>query len=117
MNHLNSVLFEGIAVKDPERITLQRSDAVLVKFTVESSRSYLDSEGRMQTERTAVPVQCWGELGEKVLERIRKGSAVRAVGRLRYTRWISPSGSTVKSIEIVAEHVETRKVTAAEADE
>ena len=117
MNHLNSVLFEGIAVKDPERITLQGSDAVLVKFTVESSRSYLDSEGRMQTERTAVPVQCWGDLGLKVMERVRKGSVVRVVGRLRYTRWVSPSGSTVKSIEIVAEHVETRKGTAAEADE
>ena len=117
MNHLNSVLFEGMAVTDAERISLQKSDAVLVKFTVESSRYYVDSDGERQTERTAVPVQCWGELGLRVAERIRKGSAVRVVGRLRYTRWVSPSGSTVKSIEIVAEHVETRNAAETEADE
>lgn len=117
MNHLNSVLFEGIAITDAERISLQKSDAVLAKFTVESSRYYIDSEGKKQTERTSVPVQCWGDLGEKVMEKVKKGSAVRVVGRLRYTRWVSPSGSTVKAIEIVAEHVETRKPTAEEADD
>ena len=110
MNHINSALIEGILVADPKRIDL--SDAPegcrLVKFDVASDRYYMDRNGKKAVETVFVSVQCWGQLGDRCLERMSKGMTARVVGRLRQCRWLSSDGSSRKSIELVADHVEFR---------
>ena len=111
MNHLNNVLLEGILVDDPKRIPLaeQPESVSLVKFDVASDRFYVDRNGKKACETVFVPVQCWGSLGEKCLERLKKGMTCRTVGRLRLCRWIAADGSSRRAIEIVAHHIEFRK--------
>ena len=75
MNHLNSVLLEGILVDDPKLIPLaDPPDGVkLVKFDMASDRFYLNKDGEKSVETVFIPVQCWGKLGERCLEKLKKG--------------------------------------------
>ena len=110
MNHLNNVLLEGVLTEDPRRVELVDAPAGtrLVKFDLASDRYYVSRGGEKKVETVFVPIQCWGTLGDKAIERMRKGMTARIVGRLRLCRWIAQDGSSRKGIEIVAEHVEFR---------
>ncbi len=110
IQHLNSVLLEGVIVDDPRLIQLAdpAGSAKLVKFDVASDRFYMDKEGNKAVETVFIPVQCWGTLGEKCLEKLSKGMRCRTVGRLRLCRWKGADGSSRRSIEIVAQHLEFR---------
>ncbi len=111
MNHLNSVLLEGILVDDPKQVPLADGSgrSKLVKFTVASDRFYMDKQGNKAVETVFVPIQCWGALGERCMERMHKGMTTRTVGRLRLCKWVAPDGSSRKAIEIVAQHLEFRR--------
>ena len=108
MNHLNSVLLEGVLVDNPKLIPLvdPPNGIRLVKFDVASDRFYVNRDGVKAVETVFIPVQCWGSLGEKCLEKMKKGMTCRTVGRLRLSRWMASDGTSRKSIEIVAQHLE-----------
>ena len=110
MNHLNSVLLEGVLTDDPRKVELVEAptETRLVKFDLASDRYYVGRNGEKKVETVFVPVQCWGTLGDKAIERMRKGMTSRVVGRLRLCKWIGADGSARRGIEIVAEHVEFR---------
>ena len=109
MNHLNSVLLEGKITSAPRKINLSNSDYSLVKLEITSERSYRGKDGKNAIETTAIPIQCWSQLGDKVLDKLKAGMTVRVVGRLRQAKWVSSrTGSSHTSIEIVAEHIEFR---------
>ena len=118
MNHLNSVLLEGILVSEPRQISLSDPpDGVrLVKFDIASNRYYVDRNGETAQETVFIPVQCWGSLGDRCLDKLSKGMECRTVGRLRLCRWVSSDGSTRRSIEIVANHLEFRAKKAKEGE-
>ncbi len=111
MNDLNSILLEGTLVDDPKRIPLaDPPDGVrLVKFDLASNRYYMDRNGQKAQETVFISIQCWGSLGDRCLEKLHKGMQCRTVGRLRLCRWVSSDGSTKRSIEIVANHLEFRR--------
>ncbi len=112
MNHLNSVLLEGILTDDPRNVELVDAPVGtrLAKFDIASDRYYVSRNGEKKVETVFVPIQCWGSLGDKALERMKKGMVVRIVGRLRLCRWIASDGNPRRGIEIVAEHVEFRRL-------
>ena len=111
MNHLNSILLEGILVSDPRQIQLSEppEGVRLVKFDLASNRYYIDRNGEKAKETVFIPVQCWGSLGDRCIEKMSKGMTARVVGRLRLCRWQSSDGGSRKSIELVADHVEFRR--------
>lgn len=80
-----------------------------MKFDIASNRYYMDRKGEKAKETVFISVQCWGELGEKCISILKKGMKVRTVGRLRLCRWVSNDGSTRRTIEIVANHLEFRR--------
>lgn len=110
MNHLNSVLLEGVLTDDPRKVELVEAptETRLVKFDLASDRYYMGRNGEKKVETVFVPVQCWGTLGDKALDRMRKGMTSRVVGRLRLCRWMGSDGTARRGMEIVAEHVEFR---------
>ena len=110
MNHLNSVLIEGVIVDDPREVQLVDATrgSSLVKFDVASDRFYMDKDGKKSVETVFVPVQCWGQLGVRCLEKMKRGMTCRTVGRLRLCRWKGADGAPRRSIEIVAQHLEFR---------
>lgn len=110
MNHLNSILLEGVLVADPRQVGFDggSSDNRLVKFDIASDRYYTDRQGNKKVETLFISVQTWGAIGDKCLEKMRKGMTCRVVGRLRMARWVADDGTNRKTFEIVAEHVEYR---------
>ncbi len=106
MNHLNTVLIEGVLVEDPKEIDIAESTARLAKFRVVNDRYYRDSAGVKAVETAFMSVQCWNLMADRCLEKMRKGMSVRVVGRLRQARWVSAAGESRSSIEIVADHVD-----------
>ena len=107
MNHLNSVLLEGI-VREIRDIKLDDESRRLTDIIIESDRYYIDQGGRRNVESFEIPVQCWGSLGDKAKEHIKIGMTIRVVGRLRKWKLASADGGEVTSTEIVAEHIEYR---------
>ena len=119
MNHLNSILLEGILVSDPRQIQLSEppEGVRLVKFDLASNRYYIDRNGEKAKETVFIPVQCWGALGDRCMDRLRKGMECRTVGRLRLCRWVSGDGNTRRAVEIVAQHIEFRSRSAVKGQE
>ena len=111
MNYLHSILIDGTLVDDPRRVPLSDPpDGVkLVKFDIASNRYYMDRNGEKAKETVFIGVQCWGSLGDKCMEKLRKGMQCRTVGRLRLCRWVSADGTTRRAIEIVSSHLEFRR--------
>lgn len=109
MNQLNNIIIEGTVINTPEVVAKNTSTGnKLVKMTLVNDRYYKDIEGKSKQDSLFIVVQCWGELGEKVLSVVDKGLVIRVVGRLRMERWETKTGEKRNALEIVASHVEYR---------
>ena len=109
MNQINSIVLEGTLINTPEVVAKSAtSDSRLVKFTIANDRFYKDNDGTPKQETLFLVIQCWGELGEKVLKCLSKGIVARVVGRLMMCRWETKTGEKRSTIEIVANHIEYR---------
>lgn len=109
MNQLNNLILEGTVINEPEAVAKSTtSNERLIKFTIANDRYYLDSNKTPKQETLFMVVNCWGELGEKVLATIHKGKILRAVGRLFQTRWVTKTGEHKSSIELDCNHIEYR---------
>ncbi len=108
MNHLNSILLEGVLVDDP-RLVIDNGTNKLAKFSIASDRYYISKSGEKQVDTCFIPVQTWNVMADRAVQVLAKGMTVRVVGRLRQNRWTTDEGSSMSSIEIVADHVEYRK--------
>ena len=76
INQLNNILLEGTTVNDPEVVaTSLTTKKRLVKFNLANDQYWLDRSGNMQQDTLFIPIQCWGDLGERCLERVKKGMA------------------------------------------
>ncbi len=91
---LNSVILEGKVSSFPNTM----SDGK-VKFLL---RNTIDGENMY------ILIQCTGEMGERVLENIRRGMTVRVVGKLVQRVWRDKYGQQGKTYEIDMNHIEYR---------
>lgn len=109
MNQINNIVLEGTLINDPEVVAkANTSDSRLVKFTVANDSYYKDATGLLQQKTTFMVIQCWGELGEKVMKSLKKGTIARIVGKLEPCRWVTRTGEKRWSNEILANHIEYR---------
>ena len=109
MNQLNNLILEGTVINEPEVVAVSTtSDDRLVRFTIANDRYYLDSNKTPKQETLFMNVNCWGELGDKVLEVVHKGKILRTVGRLFQTRWVTKTGEHKSEIALDCNHIEYR---------
>ncbi len=110
INHLNSLLIEGILVNDPEIVAKVKAtpDVKLVKFTIANDYFYLSSEGEKKKDTLFLPVLVWGTLAERSLAKLKKGMTARCVGKLKMRSWEGESGDKHSVVELVAKHLEYR---------
>lgn len=107
MNHLNSILLEGVLVRDPEVAAVSpRTGGKLVKFTLASDRFYMDRNGNKIQDTLFISVQTYGTCGERVLDKLKKGITARVIGQLKLCKWQDKEGKKCSTFEIVARHVE-----------
>jgi single-strand DNA-binding protein len=106
MNNLNSVLIEGILVRDPLLRTTSKGTA-LCTFSLASNRFFKQDSG-LEKEVSFFDVETWAKLAEHCYSLGHKGRGVRIVGRLKQSRWSGQDGKPQTRVSIVAEHVEFR---------
>jgi single-strand DNA-binding protein len=104
MNNLNSILIEGILVRDPLLRTTPKGTS-LCTFSLASNRFFKQDTG-LEKEVGFFDVETWAKLAEHCYNLGRKGRGVRVVGRLKQSRWTGQDGKRHSRISIVAEHVE-----------
>lgn len=110
MNHLNSVLLEGNVCIPPE-VKWRGESGVMVVFRVASNRFYRSKEkpNEWSNDTLYMSVQTWGELGERCIAALEKGTPVRIVGRLRGYVAKDSEGREIERTVILASHVEYKK--------
>ncbi len=113
MNHLNSILIEGIIVRDPEVKAVSRNGDGFVVFAICSHRYFRrpeDESGQWQDEELFIDVLAWGELGARCIELIGKGMTVRVAGRLKVSSYKSKDGTKdFSKPAVLAQTVEFRR--------
>lgn len=114
-NNLNSVIVEGNLTKDADFDSTQKGTGFCT-FSVATNR-YFKSGDEIQHEVSYFDVEAWGKLADSCHSLLVKGSGVRVVGRLKQDRWNSEDGKARSRVKIVAEHIETKPVTASEKTE
>lgn len=110
INHLNSLLIEGVLVNDPEIVARVKAtpDVKLVKFTIANDYFYVGSDGEKKKDTLFLPVQVWGTLAEKCLDKMKKGMTARCVGKLKMRTWEGENSEKHSIMELVAKHLEYR---------
>ena len=103
MNHLNSVLIEGITVSVGQLSGSESRTAIV--FFIESAR-YTRLDGTPQKEVAQFEIHATNHLAETVSERLESGRGVRIIGRLCQKHHGPEKGSTF----VMAEHVEIKPV-------
>lgn len=110
MNHLNSILLEGVVCSQPEWKRAGRSGFAL--FSIASHRYYRTKdtpEDEWEDEVLFMEVLAWSQLGRKCTELLDKGTAVKVIGRLRQYSYLPKDGEK-KAVRtsIVARHIELK---------
>ena len=111
-NNLNSVIVEGNLTKNADFDSTQKGTGFCT-FSVATNR-YFKSGEEIQHEVSYFDVEAWGKLADSCHGLLVKGAGVRVVGRLKQDRWNSEDGKAKSRVKIVAEHIESKPVTAAE---
>ena len=109
MNHLNSILFEGIVSSEPEVKVYENKGTTVVTFVLSNHRYYQQSDdnGTLEEQVSSLPVKVWGKLGDKCINAIHKGTTVRAVGRIEVFEYQSEDkAKTYFKPSIIATHIE-----------
>ncbi|MDR1626165.1 MAG: single-stranded DNA-binding protein [Spirochaetia bacterium] len=104
MDNLNSILIEGDLVKDPSIAQTPKGTPVCT-FCL-ASRRFFKLGREPQKEVSVFQVEVWAKLAETCSENLKKGCAVRVLGRLRQCSWFDAEGKNHSRVKIIGEHVE-----------
>lgn len=98
----NLVILIGNLGKNPE--SRPAGNTTVTNFSVATSETYKDSEGKQQKSTEWHNVAAFGKLGETVAKYLKKGSKVYVEGRLRTSNY-EKEGVKHYRTEIVASEV------------
>ena len=104
MHNFNSLIIEGIVVRDPV-VKATPKGTPLCLFSIASNR-FFKQEDQTTQETSFFDVETWARLAEICGENCTKGRGVRVVGRLKQDRWVGSDGKRYSKIKVVAEHIE-----------
>jgi single-strand DNA-binding protein len=107
MNNLNSVLLEGILVKDS--VFQNAENKPFCSFSISSKRFY-KKDGRFEQEISIFDVETEGKFAEIALNLGKKGRGCRITGRLKQKKWTDIDGKDNSNIIIKVEHLEFKPI-------
>ena len=103
----NSVSAIGRLTRDPE-IRRTTSSKSVCKFDIAISSRFKDkSTGEWKDgDPTFIPIVVWGELADKLADKIKKGMPVYVEGRLQTNSWTTTDGTKKSRLEVIASRVQ-----------
>ncbi|MEO0072575.1 MAG: single-stranded DNA-binding protein [candidate division WOR-3 bacterium] len=103
---LNYVFLMGRAVRETELKYNPKGIPVCNLVIAVNRRYQLRDTSEWKEETNFFNVFVFGQAAERCAERIKRGSAVLIVGRLRSRSWVSPSGEKRYIVEIVSNRIQ-----------
>lgn len=100
---MNNIVISGTLTKDPESNFTSAGKRV-TKLNIASITSW-QRNGETKKSTCWIDVVIWGEKGERIVERAKKGSAVIADGRLNLRSW-EKDGKKQYRHEVYANNIE-----------
>ena len=101
---LNLSLIEGRLTRDPELLYTKNGNAVC-KFDIAVNSSMKKGENVTNTV-SFIAVNAWNKVAECCAKYLKKGSLIRANGRLKQNSWDGKDGKKVSKIFVEAASVE-----------
>ncbi len=101
---LNKVMIIGNLGRDPE-MRYTPSGQPVTSFSVATTRTWTNAEGKRQEETEWFNVVAWGGLAEVCKQRLRKGHQVYIEGRLQTRGWEDEEGRKHFRTELVAQEM------------
>lgn len=100
---LNEVTLMGNLTRNPELRTTPNGQSV-VSIAIALNRSYKDGNGEWQEATDYIDVTAWGNLAERVNQRLKTGSRVLVSGKLQQRSW-EKDGTKHSKVEVLAQDV------------
>lgn len=101
---VNKVILLGRLGKDPE-VRFTGGGQAVCNFSVATSESWKDKEGKKQERTEWSRIVVWGKLAELCGEYLKKGRQCYVEGRLQTREWTDKEGRKNFTTEIVASEV------------
>lgn len=108
MRQINSILLECDLTEDPFVTDSKQFPLGSCYFSTES-RGIDNKSGMRLLEKSHFTVEAWGKLAETCKERLKTGSSIRVVERIKTKQGDDHVG--LPEFFIVAEHIEIKPVT------
>lgn len=100
---LNQVTIMGNLTRDPELRQTPNGQSV-VGFSLALNRSYKDNNDEWQEATDYIDVTAWGQLAERVNQRLKTGSRALVAGKLQQSQW-EKDGVKHSKVEVLAQDV------------
>lgn len=101
MNDVNIVVLNGNVTRDAE-LRYAASGSAITKFSIANNRSYKVGE-EWKEETSFLNCVMFGKGGEALSEKLKKGSPVQVIGRLKQNSW-EDNGVKKSTIEVVVDN-------------
>lgn len=98
---VNRVELRGNVGADP-KITPINPNTNLIRFSLATHESYRTKDGTLKEETTWHNIVAWDSKNRGEFAKIKKGTFVEVVGKLRYFKYVTKMGEERYSTEIIA---------------
>ena len=102
---LNNVQMVGRLTRDPE-LRFTTAGLPMCRFDVAVNRRYKDKAGEWKDDTSFIPVIAWRDMGQRVGEKLKKGSPIYVEGRLKSRSWETKEGQKRSGLEVEASRVQ-----------
>ena len=103
---INFIIVSGRLTRDPDIRATQRGSTVC-SFSIANNRSYLDAASNEWKEEVSyMSVTAFGQLADRLKERIKKGTPVIVEGRLVMNEFTGKDGQQRRELRISANRVQ-----------
>lgn len=101
---LNRVELKGNVGQDPKIVNVENG-GIMAKFSVATHETYKTKGGDWKEETTWHTVVAWSNKTMPDFDRIKKGTFIEVVGKLRYAKYKAHTGEERNIAEIMATRI------------
>ena len=106
MPNINNIMITGRLTKDPD-IRFTKSNKIVVNFDIANNHMYRSTASDEWKKMTLfIRVSIYGNLADRVKERLHKGTPVYIEGRLQEDTWTTTDNQQRKSYRIVGNRMQ-----------
>jgi len=104
-NNLNTLAVSGNLTRDPE-LRATKNGTSVCNLGIAVNRSRKQDDGSYQDDVSFFDITVWGNYGELVARKLKKGDPISLTGRLEQQRWENEAGEKRSKVIIVSDQID-----------